>query len=74
LPTSLSVSCRCRWLVYLKPPQPLILWRCGKTIMLGFSVALNAVRRVIASVLSNLFLDENGDHLVDENGDRLGEI
>jgi hypothetical protein len=42
--------------------------------MLGFSVALNAVRRVIASVLSNLFLDENGDHLVDENGDRLGEI
>lgn len=26
------------------------------------------------AALSNLFVDENGDHLTDENGDRLGEI
>ena len=42
--------------------------------MIGIGIALNLIRRAVAAILANLYVDENGDHLTDENGDRLGEI
>ena len=41
--------------------------------MIGIGISLTRQITRIVAILTNLFVDEIGDHLVDENGNRLGE-